>query len=86
MYHCLYLDKILATPPLNGLILPGITRRSILELAKEWDEFLVEERIFTMNELIELNKDKKVSPCAFGILFKTLCCVQQPLGTNRFSF
>jgi len=75
----------LATPPLNGLILPGITRRSILEMAKEWDEFLVEERIFTMGELIELNKDKKVSPSAFGILFKSYF-VQEPLGTNQFSF
>ena len=24
------------TPPLNGLILPGITRKSLLELAKNW--------------------------------------------------
>ncbi|KAK2565396.1 Branched-chain-amino-acid aminotransferase [Acropora cervicornis] len=29
-------DKELITPPLNGLILPGITRKSLLEMAKNW--------------------------------------------------
>lgn len=50
----------MATPPLNGLILPGITRQSVLELAKEWDEFHVEEREFTMDQLIELNNNDQV--------------------------
>eukprot|EP00102_Acyrthosiphon_pisum_P015790 XP_008186504.1 PREDICTED: branched-chain-amino-acid aminotransferase, cytosolic [Acyrthosiphon pisum] len=53
-------EKVLATPALNGLILPGITRQSILELTREWDEFRVEERIFTMDELIELNNNNKI--------------------------
>ncbi|XP_060853369.1 branched-chain-amino-acid aminotransferase, cytosolic [Rhopalosiphum padi] len=53
-------EKVLATPPLNGMILPGITRQSVLDLAKEWDEFRVEERNFTMDELIELNKNNKI--------------------------
>ena len=26
----------IATPPLNGLILPGVTRDSIIQLAKKW--------------------------------------------------
>jgi len=42
------------------MILPGITRQSILELTRDWGEFRVEERIFTMDELIELNKNNKV--------------------------
>ena len=29
-------EEELVTPPLNGLILPGVTRKSILELAREW--------------------------------------------------
>ena len=29
-------EKELITPPLNGLILPGVTRKSLLELAKSW--------------------------------------------------
>jgi len=47
------------------MILPGITRQSVLDLAKEWDEFRVEERNFTMDELIELNKNNKVSKLSY---------------------
>ena len=45
----------LVTPPLtNGCILPGITRQSILELTKEWNEFDVVERKLTMKEVRRL--------------------------------
>ncbi|OQR72297.1 branched-chain-amino-acid aminotransferase [Tropilaelaps mercedesae] len=43
----------LVTPPLNSLILPGITRRSIAELAREWKKCRVSERRITMFELRE---------------------------------
>ena len=47
----------LVTPPLDkGVILPGITRRSVIELAKEWDEFEVNERKLTMKEVIRVSK------------------------------
>ena len=43
----------LVTPPLDkGIILPGVTRRSIVELTSEWDEFEGSERKLTMPELI----------------------------------
>ena len=43
----------LVTPPLDsGVILPGITRRSVIELTKEWDEFEVNERKLTMGEVM----------------------------------
>lgn len=46
--------KQLFTPSLDdGTILPGVTRQSILELAKSWGEFEVVEGRMTMNELIE---------------------------------
>eukprot|EP01024_Parvocaulis_polyphysoides_P041065 TRINITY_DN375_c0_g2_i3.p1 TRINITY_DN375_c0_g2~~TRINITY_DN375_c0_g2_i3.p1 ORF type:complete len:388 (-),score=32.16 TRINITY_DN375_c0_g2_i3:177-1340(-) len=41
----------LVTPPLDGTILPGVTRQSILELCKEWNEFDVVERDVTIGEL-----------------------------------
>lgn len=41
----------LVTPPLDGTILPGVTRVSVLELAREWGEFEVSERKITMGEL-----------------------------------
>jgi len=36
----------LITPPLDGTILPGITRDSILTLAKSLKQFKVSERMF----------------------------------------
>lgn len=41
----------LVTPPLDGSILPGVTRDSILQLARSWNEFKVSERTMTMPEL-----------------------------------
>lgn len=43
----------LITPPLDGTVLPGITRDSILQLAKEMGGFKVSERQFKIHELIE---------------------------------
>uniref|UniRef100_U5EJ01 Branched-chain-amino-acid aminotransferase n=1 Tax=Corethrella appendiculata TaxID=1370023 RepID=U5EJ01_9DIPT len=40
--------KELITPPLNGLILPGITRDSIIQLAKELGDVRVREDVITM--------------------------------------
>ncbi|XP_054552351.1 branched-chain-amino-acid aminotransferase, cytosolic isoform X4 [Talpa occidentalis] len=44
-------EEELATPPLDGIILPGVTRQSILDLAHKWGEFKVSERYLTMDEL-----------------------------------
>ena len=46
------------TPPLEkGIILPGVTRRSILELAESWGEFEVNERTICMDELVQATQD-----------------------------
>ncbi|XP_065313195.1 branched-chain-amino-acid aminotransferase, cytosolic-like isoform X2 [Gordionus sp. m RMFG-2023] len=49
----------LITAPLNGLILPGITRLSILELARSW-EFEVSEKVYTMGDLLLGIKENRV--------------------------
>jgi branched-chain amino acid aminotransferase len=49
------------TPPLEGLILPGVTRLSLLELAREWKEFRVVERTITMAEVVEAHAENRVS-------------------------
>ncbi len=50
--------KELVTPCLeSGLILPGITRRSVLELTREWNEFEVSERKLTMAEVLQGAED-----------------------------
>ncbi|ORY53858.1 aminotransferase [Rhizoclosmatium globosum] len=50
----------LVTPPLDGTILPGVTRDSILTLAKQWGEFKVSEKKVTMPQLVEALKEKRV--------------------------
>jgi len=53
--------KELVTPPLDkGIILPGVTRRSIVEMTSEWGEFEVSERKLTMPELMEANEDGRL--------------------------
>ncbi|XP_072876649.1 branched-chain-amino-acid aminotransferase, cytosolic isoform X6 [Chlorocebus sabaeus] len=44
-------EEELATPPLDGIILPGVTRQCILDLAHQWSEFKVSERYLTMDDL-----------------------------------
>ena len=43
----------LITPPLDGTILPGVTRNSILDLAKSLGEFNVTEKVFKIQEVIK---------------------------------
>ncbi|KAK9823971.1 hypothetical protein WJX72_006714 [[Myrmecia] bisecta] len=44
-------DRELVTAPLDGTILPGVTRDSVLELTRGWGEFEVNERPLTLGEL-----------------------------------
>ena len=52
-------QKELVTPSLeSGLILPGVTRLSILELTKSWNEFEISERKLTIHEILEGAKNE----------------------------
>ena len=46
------IDDEIITPELNGSILPGITRKSVIALAKHWNE-KVTERKLSIDEVIE---------------------------------
>jgi branched-chain amino acid aminotransferase len=46
------IDQELITPPLAGTILPGVTRDSVLFLAREWG-LPVNERLITIDEVIK---------------------------------
>jgi branched-chain amino acid aminotransferase len=50
------INGALATPNLGGSILPGITRDSVLTLAKDWD-LPVQERPITIDEVMSAHKD-----------------------------
>ncbi|KAL8494638.1 hypothetical protein ACS0TY_025463 [Phlomoides rotata] len=47
--------NILSTPPANGTILEGITRKSIMDIARDLD-FQVEERCIPVEELIDADE------------------------------
>ena len=49
------IDGEIITPALNGSILPGITRDSIIELLKHWN-LPVSERRISMEEVLEAYK------------------------------
>jgi branched-chain amino acid aminotransferase len=46
----------IVTPELTGSVLPGITRKSCIELLKGWG-YEVEERLFSVDELFEAAKN-----------------------------
>ena len=46
------IDGVLITPNLRGTILPGVTRNSVIQLAKHWD-MPVEERRVAIEEVME---------------------------------
>ncbi|WP_456385640.1 branched-chain amino acid aminotransferase [Desulfolithobacter sp.] len=54
----------LVTPPISGTILPGITRDSVLQLARDWG-LKVAERPVTIDEIIEAAENSTLKE-AFG--------------------
>lgn len=66
----------LITPPLQGLILHGITRKSFIEIAQDWDEFLVSERKFTMQDIVKAADEGRIK----GIFASGTACVVCPIG------
>lgn len=55
----------LITAPLDGTILPGVTRDSILKLARKWGEFEVSEKAYTMKEVSQAISEGRLYE-AFG--------------------
>lgn len=51
----------LITAPLDGTILPGVTRDCILRLCRQWGEFEVTERPYTIHEVIEAVDEGRVT-------------------------
>ncbi|KAL3141817.1 hypothetical protein ABBQ32_004491 [Trebouxia sp. C0010 RCD-2024] len=70
-------DRELVTPPLDGTILPGITRDSILQLCKEWGEFSVSERQLSIKEIKQASRDGRLLEM-FGC---GTACIIQPVTT-----
>ncbi len=53
------IDGEIVTPALTGSVLPGITRKSIIEILREWG-YKVTERLISVDELIEASDNGKL--------------------------
>ena len=71
----------LATPPLDGSILPGVTRDSILSLTRSWGEFKVTERYMNMPQLRDAVKENRVLE-VFGA---GTACIVTPVKTIEYN-
>ena len=68
-------DELL-TPPLSGSILPGVTRDSVLRIARDWG-WNVSERAVRMEEVVRAARDRSLRE-AFGT---GTAAVISPVGT-----
>ncbi|MEE1169844.1 MAG: aminotransferase class IV, partial [Anaerovoracaceae bacterium] len=66
------IDGKMVTPQLNGSVLPGITRKSAIEIFNDWGDE-VEERLLPVDELITAIKEGRVSD-AFMIGTAAVIC------------
>ena len=73
------IDGKIVTPMLNGSILPGITRNSVLQICRDWG-MEVEERRVSVDELIQAQKEGKLEEC-FGT---GTAAVISPVGKLRY--
>ncbi|HOF58510.1 MAG TPA: branched-chain amino acid aminotransferase [Syntrophorhabdaceae bacterium] len=78
MNICFVINDILITPSLDGTILPGITRDSVIFLAKEWG-IKIEERPISIYEVIDASKKGTLQE-AFGT---GTAAVISPVGEIR---
>ncbi|RUS80006.1 hypothetical protein EGW08_012240 [Elysia chlorotica] len=70
-------EEELVTPPLEGgLILPGVTRKSVLEVVREWNEIKVTEEVITMGAFIKALNEGRVKE-VFGSGTASIVC---PVG------
>jgi branched-chain amino acid aminotransferase len=73
------IDDEIVTPELNGSILPGITRDSVIKLAKHWGDN-VSERKISIDELIEAHASAKLNE-VFGA---GTAAVISPVGEIKY--
>ncbi|XP_064603025.1 branched-chain-amino-acid aminotransferase, cytosolic-like isoform X1 [Liolophura sinensis] len=76
-------ENELITPPLSGIILPGVTRKSLLELTREWGEIKVTEKTFTMKTLIKALNENRVKELFGAGTACVVCPVEKILHEGK---
>jgi branched-chain amino acid aminotransferase len=74
------IDDEIITPELNGSILPGITRKSVIELAKHWNE-KVSQRKISIDELMQAHASGRLKE-VFGA---GTAAVISPVGQIKYN-
>jgi len=74
------IDDEIITPELNGSILPGVTRKSVIELAKHWNE-KVSERKISIDELMQAHASGRLKE-VFGA---GTAAVISPVGQIKYN-
>lgn len=72
------IDGKLYTAPCNGTVLPGVTRRSVMELCRDWGYEVSEERL-TIDDIMAAGRDGKLEE-VFGT---GTAAVVSPVGELR---
>lgn len=79
-------ERELITPPLDtGMILPGVTRKSILEIARSWNKFKVTEKRFTMTQVVKALSEGRLIE-AFGAGTAAIVAPIKAISYNEKSF
>lgn len=73
------INDTVVTPMINGSILEGITRKSVIELLKHWN-IPVEERLLSIDELVEAQRNGTLKE-AFGT---GTAAVISPIGSLHY--
>jgi len=75
-------EQELITPPLDGLILEGITRKSVFEMATQWEEFPVREKKVMMKDVARASSENRVLEM-FGVGTACVVCPVNKILYNK---
>ena len=68
-------EREVITPPLSDIILPGVTRDSVIQLIRSWDTVPMVERNFTMQEVKTAVSENRM----LGLFGTGTACVVSPV-------
>ena len=68
-------EREVVTPPLSDIILPGVTRDSVIQLIRSWGDVSVVERSFTMQDVKSAVRENRM----LGLFGTGTACVVSPV-------